>query len=78
VEEFQRILTEQSEDLGLQRKEMFLLAGSLDRICDKCESTEQKISDSREQKADFSSWIEPMDVSKIRDMFYLYGDMKLK
>ena len=78
VEQFQRTLVTQAEELELQKREMFLLAGSLERICDKCEITEQKISDYREQKSDLLSFIEPIDVSKIRDMVLVYGDMKLK
>ena len=77
VEQFQRTLVTQAENLELQKRKMFFLAGSLERICDKCEITEQKISDYREQKSDLS-FIEPMDVSKIRDMVLVYGDMKLK
>ena len=78
VEQFQRTLTVQKDELELQRREMFLLAGSLERICDKCETTEQKISDYREMESDSSGRIESVDVSKIRDMVYLYSDMKLK
>lgn len=78
VEQFQRTLTVQTNELELQRREMFLLAGSLERICDRCETTEQKISDYREMKSDSSGRIESVDVSKIRDMVYLYSDMKLK
>lgn len=78
VEQFQRTLTVQTDELELQRREMFLLAGSLERICDKCETTEQKISDYREMESDSSGRIESVDVSKIRDMVYLYSDMKLK
>ena len=78
VEQFQRTLTVQTEELELQRREMFLLAGSLERICDRCETTEQKISDYREMESDSSGRIESVDVSKIRDMVYLYSDMKLK
>lgn len=78
VEQFQRTLTVQIDELELQRREMFLLAGSLERICDRCETTEQKISDYREMKSDSSGRIESVDVSKIRDMVYLYSDMKLK
>ena len=71
VEQFQRTLTVQKDELELQRREMFLLAGSLER-------TEQKISDYREMESDSSGRIESVDVSKIRDMVYLYSDMKLK
>lgn len=78
VEQFQRTLTVQKDELELQRREMFLLAGSLERICDKCETTEQKISDYREMESGSSGRIESVDVSKIRDMVYLYSDMKLK
>nr|WP_295283098.1 hypothetical protein [uncultured Blautia sp.] len=78
VEQFQRTLTVQTDELELQRREMFLLAGSLERICDRCETTEQKISDYREMESDSSGRIESVDVSKIRDMVYLYSDMKLK
>lgn len=78
VEEFQRILAEESENLELQKKEMFLLAGSLERICDRCESTEQKIVDYREQKSDIPSWIGTMDISKVQDLVCLYGGVKLK
>lgn len=78
VEQFQRTLTVQKDELELQRREMFLLVGSLERICDKCETTEQKISDYREMESDSSGRIESVDVSKIRDMVYLYSDMKLK
>ena len=78
VEQFQRTLTVQKDELELQRREMFLLAGSLERICDKCETTEQKISDYREMELDSSGRIESVDVSRIRDMVYLYSDMKLK
>lgn len=76
VEEFRHILAVQKEALELQRKEMFLLAGSLERICDKCETTEQKIADYREQNSGLLSFIEPMDISRISDL--LYSDMKLK
>lgn len=78
VEEFQHILAVQREALELQRKEMFLLAGSLERICDKCEATEQKIADYREQKSDVSDFIEGIDISKIPELLNLYSDMKLK
>ena len=78
VEQFQRTLTVQTDELELQRREMFLLAGSLERICDRCETTERKISDYREMESDSSGRIESVDVSKIRDMVYLYSDMKLK
>lgn len=78
VKQFQRTLTVQKDELELQRREMFLLAGSLERICDKCETTEQKISDYREMESGSSGRIESVDVSKIRDMVYLYSDMKLK
>ena len=78
VEQFQRTLTVQKDELELQRREMFLLAGSLERICNKCETTEQKISDYREMESGSSGRIESVDVSKIRDMVYLYSDMKLK
>lgn len=78
VEEFQHILAVQREALELQRKEMFLLAGSLERICDKCETTEQKIADYREQKSDVSDFIEAIDISKIPELLNLYSDMKLK
>ena len=80
VEQFQRTLAVQEEALEQQRRELLLFSGGLERICDRYENTEQKVSDYREQGSDLAdSIIAPVDLWEIQERFrLLYGNMKLE
>ena len=72
-----RGIEQQREALEEQRSRMLLLVDGLQRICDKYDSTEQKLVDIAEISPGISGCIEKVDLDYINKFVMVYGGLHL-
>ena len=72
-----RGIEQQREALEEQRSRMLLLADALQRICDKYDSTGQKLVDIAEISPGISGCIEKVDLDYINKFVMVYGGLHL-
>lgn len=72
-EELQRVLARQYEELREQKREILLLSGVMQRICDKYDETEQRIMEDRDIYRKFIGYVKMVDLVQMRDELSLLG-----
>lgn len=72
-EELQRVLARQYGELREQKRELLLLSGVMQRICDKYEETEQRIMEDRVVCRKFTGFVKMVDLVQMRDKLSLLG-----